>query len=325
MNILLLTPKLNGYYLDIKKNLESKNHYVKWHCSNPVGNNFDKILDSINPNFFMYKFDEYINNIITENSSVDFDKVLVIFGGIYFRKKHVDLLKENFPDAEFIYYNWDSIANYPEIKNFYKEFDRYYSFDIEDCKNFGFTFLPLFYCNAKDINVDPIYDLFAIMSYGPNKERGYKSIKKVLPHELRINEYLYTPNQLKIFMDRFLKKSYLSNIDLNNLHFKPMPRGDVYTMIQKSRVVLDTPRDKQNGLTMRTFETLSQNRKLITTNSNIKKYDFYCDENIWVVDNDLEEIPISFFEKPFNKKYSISEEYSLNSFINKIFGWEDII
>lgn len=317
MNILLLTPKLNDYHVDIEENLKSKGHYVKWYCSNQVGNNLDKLLNRIDKNYLINKFDKYIESIIADNKESEFDKVLLIFGGNNFRKKHVCALRSAFKHAEFIYYNWDSIANYPEIKNFYKEFDRYYSFDQDDCNKYGFSFLPLFYCNKYE-NVEPIYDLFTIMSYNANKERGYKSIKKVLPDNLREVEYLYTPNRIKIMIDEILKKSYLTSISFNKLHFEPMQRNEVYKMIQKSRVVLDTPRENQNGLTMRTFETLNQQRKLITTNTNIKKYEFYCEDNVYVVDSDSKKIPLDFFIKPFNSKYKLDKKYSLDSFLDKI-------
>lgn len=317
MNILLLTPKLNNYHVDIELNLKKKGHSVKWYCSNLVGNNVDKFLNIINKNYISNKFDTYIDYILETNSNIYYDKVILIFGGNNFKKKHVLKLKQVFNKAEFIYYNWDSITNYPGIKDFYQEFDKYYSFDKNDCIEYGFKFLPLFYCNEY-LHIEPEYDLFTIMSYGSNKEKGYKMIKSVLPDTIKTFEYLYTPNKLKIYFDIFFNRTYLKNINKNNLHFFPMSRDDVYHMIAKSKTVLDTPRINQNGLTIRTFETLNQRRKLITTNKNIRNYEFYCPDNIMIVDDSLKSIPIDFFEKPFNTDFTLNAKYSLDEFVNAL-------
>ena len=47
-----------------------------------------------------------------------------------------------------------------------------------------------------------------------------------------------------------------------------------------SRCILDAPQAGQVGLTIRTIECLGAKRKLVTTNSDIKNYDFYNENNI---------------------------------------------
>ena len=59
-----------------------------------------------------------------------------------------------------------------------------------------------------------------------------------------------------------------------------MSQEEIISLISKSKAILDINHPSQVGLTMRTFETLGANKKLITTNENIKIYDFFDKENI---------------------------------------------
>ena len=46
--------------------------------------------------------------------------------------KNVEFLRNKYDKAEFVYYTWDSIKNFPQIESIYKLFDRSYSFDKQD-------------------------------------------------------------------------------------------------------------------------------------------------------------------------------------------------
>lgn len=315
MNILLITPFLNDYYVDIQENLKYKGHNVKWYSCGIKKSNIQKFYNIFNSKYIINKYDAYIDQIISQNKNFKVDKIIIIFAGEVFGIRHVNKFKKAFKNCEFIYYNWDSVRNYPSIKDFYSSFDRYYSFDKIDCIEYGFEFLPLFYCNTR-INSQPNYDVFSIMTYNSHKEKDYKRIKSKLPDNLRCKEYLLIPNKVKYLIDRLLNKSYLKGIPKEIIFHNPMNRQEVYEAIADSKVVLDTPRENQNGLTIRTFEVLNQRRKLITTNTSIKDYDFYCEDNIFVVTDSTEAIPKTFFDKPFNENYCLTDKYSINTFVD---------
>lgn len=66
---------------------------------------------------------------------------------------------------------------------------------------------------------------------------------------------------------------------------------------------------------MRTFEALAMNTKLITSNINVAEYEFFTPNNIFIVDSNTSEIPLSFFSTPFDMQFQISEKYSLFYFL----------
>ena len=61
----------------------------------------------------------------------------------------------------------------------------------------------------------------------------------------------------------------------------------------------------QDGLTWRALESIFYGRKLITNFKDIKSYDFYTPNNIFVIGSDAEEELASFLDSPYK---SISDD-----------------
>ena len=91
-------------------------------------------------------------------------------------------------------------------------------------------------------------------------------------------------------------------------------------MVKYSNVVIDINHPSQNGLTNRTLETMASSVKLITTNENVKYYNFYNPNNILIIDRFDINIPDDFFESNFiqidPETYNL---YSIEQFILNIF------
>ena len=76
----------------------------------------------------------------------------------------------------------------------------------------------------------------------------------------------------------------------------------------------------QDGLTFRVFEAIGYHKKLITTNKDIKTYDFYNSNNIYVIDDVKNiSIPLSFFETDYEEiPKQIVEKYMLKNWVTTI-------
>lgn len=93
-------------------------------------------------------------------------------------------------------------------------------------------------------------------------------------------------------------------------------------IIKNSKVVLDIVFREQKGLTLRCFEALATETKIITNNPEIRKYDFYNSQNIFIFEDieKIKNIPIDFFKDPYKKiNEKIVENYSVEKFLNDIF------
>ena len=73
--------------------------------------------------------------------------------------------------------------------------------------------------------------------------------------------------------------------------------------MKKSGILLEIIQEGQSAITMRTLEAVFFSKKLITNNPDIVKYDFYCENNIFLLPRDISSVTCEdireFLEKPF--------------------------
>ncbi len=318
MNCLLIMPTFHGYYKEISKALEQKGYRVFYTPDERKAGFFDRIIKKVSPGIWEKKFDAFVEGLPARFPE-KMDKVIMIFCGRYIRKKHVEFLKERYPEAEFVYYAWDAVKNYPHIAEFYRSFDRSYSFDRADCAEYGMEHLPLFYSNSlKEASVQ--YDCTFLMSYVGKKKNSYRLVCNALPSGLRVMRYLFLTDRFSYLYNKLFHPRDLRGFKMKDFYYRSLKRDEANDLFASSFAVADCPAAGQSGLTIRTFEVLRLKRKLITTNSNVKTYDFYTPDNIFVVEPGSAEVPESFFKTPFNEKFSLSEDYSLVSFVGRLLG-----
>lgn len=93
---------------------------------------------------------------------------------------------------------------------------------------------------------------------------------------------------------------------------------------KKAKCVLDICKNHHIGLSFRFFDCLSTETKLVTNNRDVQNYDFYCPENIMIVDYEkdiLNQIEFKkFIERPYKKlPEDIISKYRINHWIENIF------
>ena len=327
--LLLFMTDFYGYNSNIILELEKQNNNVTWFLDKVKLTTKDRLIGKFNKKYLEKIFNNYFEQCINSVKEKHFDEILIIFGANFMNSYHINRLKEVFPGVKIVYYAWDSVKNFPNIKELIENSDIAYTFDSNDAKQFKIELLPLFYIKRdtiKDTNVYR-YDVSTVMSFFVEKVDNFKKVIHVLPKELNKKFYLKVRDQfylnklklldymilLNLFSDNYKKiKEVISYFELDSLN-----REEVYDIFNDSKAIIDCPLPNQNGLTMRTFEVLSMNKKLITTNKNVKDYDFYCEDNIYVVEDD-EKIPLEFFETDFNNKYALDEKYSITKFVEKL-------
>ncbi|UYW00343.1 hypothetical protein K5I29_07115 [Flavobacterium agricola] len=180
----------------------------------------------------------------------------------------------------------DSATRCPRIKKAGTCFDVTFSFDPEDCKQFGFYFLPNWIytspCKVKSYK----YVIFNICSAG----KRVKFIDKLAAQF----KALQLPYKLLVF-DSKKRKSY-KNIEVIT---KKLSLDQVEELEKQAQILLDIAREKQMGLSFRIFESLGYQKKIITTNKDIVNYDFYNPQNCLILNEDLIEIDKQFFETDY--------------------------
>lgn len=318
-NVLLLSPCFFGYENEIQKNLRNRGAVVSYHPVNP-SSQYRTVLESLKrfsipTNWMIKKFEDKVYKRISQTK---YDYILVICGwAVTSRLTHLmreSLLNEN---GRMILYYWDSMDRLKDDKRRWNDFDAIYTFDMVDARKYSdkVKLLPLFYCE-KYWNVEAGshgYDGMIIGSFRLDRLDYVRKLRRTNP-ALNIGSYLFSA-KWEILFHKTLRKKY-RGIKITELNYKKLSFDQVIDLYKKSQAVIDIPAEYQNGLTIRTFETLAMHKKLITSNKNIVECDFYHPDNIYIVEGDYELPTKEWFDKPFSMADDIIKKYSLTKWLN---------
>ncbi|WP_396141208.1 hypothetical protein [Flavobacterium sp.] len=223
--------------------------------------------------------------------------ILTIKGDFIDNKSIIEF--KNHAKKSIAFFN-DAISRYPNIKNVLTLFDEVYSFEKKDCEKYNLKFKTNFIYQQNKKNKEKYkYQLFNISS----KDKRTKIILKIASALQKID--------IKYKIIIFDNKKKLSKSSGVKIIEKPIPLENVNQFIDESKALLDIHRAKQDGLSFRVFESLGREKKLISTNRDLKNYDFYNQENILIIEGENFEIPKYFFDS----KYIPIPEMILNKYL----------
>lgn len=186
-----------------------------------------------------------------------YSKILCIKGD-YFPDKLYERLRITNIHSDFLLYEWDDVAVLNKT-SFFDYFNIRFSYNLFDCEKYGFKYLPMFvqgYC--KKIDCAKKYDIAII---GTAHKSRVKFAKRM---------YKKYKNKYKFFI-YFVQKS--KNDDFF-CHKTGMSYEEYLSLLAESRTTLEFPLKKQTGPTTRLFDSIITKCKVITTNKNLKRYDF---------------------------------------------------
>ncbi len=320
--VLLFAASLFGYQDAIKSCLEQSGAKVDYFDERPANSFFVKAMIRINRNTLAAYIDRYHLRIAEQTKETPYDYILVIKGESM-SSKTIKYLKHLHPQAQCVIYHWDSIANNANALRILPLFDRAFSFDRNDCRQFGMTFLPLFYMQeyadlAKESR--PMdYDLLFV---GTTHSDRY-SLVNAVTRQIdtwggRYFTYFFFPSKILYYKMRLLDR-HLRGTHARDFHFKALGKQEVFDLFARTKATIDIQHPRQTGLTMRCIEALGAKKKLITTNAQIKEYDFYREQNILVIDRHHPVVPAEFFNTAYEElPETIYRKYSLENWLHTV-------
>lgn len=196
-------------------------------------------------------------------------------------------------------------------------FDRIYSFDRNDCEKYNFEFLDQFIPFTSDevINLRKNNDqerrekksCFFVGEYRKEREEILIDIHQhIKKSEYTMNAYLYDEKNISNSYPEFCKNtsiSYHENI----------------SMVRSCDVIIEINHHSQRGLTLRAIEALAFNKKLITSNKDILKYEFYSPDMIFIIGyDDYERMPLFLSENNKNFESKFIFKYTSDFMLEKI-------
>lgn len=236
-------------------------------------------------------------------------------------------LHQAFPRAVFAWYLWDNISNINTFGKLREYYDTIISFDKEEADREGFLYLPDFYiygmgddkCNVHE-SWKKEYDLSYVGMY---TESRYLFVTELLKTNTQITPFVYfyrkKPGGVRALLSRIV--DFLKNKEENPyINDKKLSYDEMISIVKKSKAILDIASPNQTGLSMRPYEALAFNVKVITTNETILKMDFYNKGNAVILDKDNPLLPnVDFFMSDYKTvPKEIVEEYSLNHWCSSV-------
>ena len=324
--VLFISTTFNSYYIEIINCFRKMEYEVDWYSDRPSNSIFTRAMIRLNPKILRHKIKKYSNKIIDETKENKYDLVFVILGQS-FEKTFWEKLRSNNPNAKFIYYLWDSSINFNCILNNYKHFDVVYSFDKNDCNNYNFIFHPLFYTeqfNVAKANLQNKYDYAYIGTVKPGRYGKVNDILNILErNNLSGYKFFYLHSKKVLTYYKFKFKNEFKNVKKIDLNYNLLTKEECFNIENNSKIIVDVPQPGQLGLTIRVFEALGMQKKIMTTNADIINYDFYNENNIYVIKDNEIDFNSDFFKKEFIPiDDAVREKYYILNWLKTMIGAE---
>lgn len=326
--ILFLAPDDYSLYMLLERNLKSYGFEVTTILHNSVKFRYKNILQRLS-NFFRKLVDGNKNykKKLQENYTAEclvkeidkysqFDYCLVIRADFF----HEDVLLKAKKNSDFIVsYHYDGLRRNPSIYDRIPLFDRFYVFDEEDLISDGKIKTYLSHNFYFDYNEREerqlIYDLYFLGFYNQTREELLLKFFDLAKHCLGNVKFqvVFLPKD----MDRLAEYERRGIECLTDL----VPFEEYLKRVEQAKVIVDFVISDHKGLSFRIFEGLKYQKKVITTNSNIAKYNFYTPDNFYVLDyNTFNETELlKFVNNPFKPiDESLRLKYSFSHWIKEI-------
>ncbi len=325
MKLLLIMPRFFDYPELIIEELNNLGYEVDFFDDRPSTNAWIKAIIRINKKFISKYIEKYFDRIMETINKTQYDVVFLISGqSLSFSEEMIKTIRNTQKNANFVLYQWDSQKNFSYIKRIQKYFDKCYSFDRMDvAETPNLKFLPLFYSNiykeiGKKNKKDFVYDFCFVGTAHPQK---YKFIKLMSTQLRNIYGrqfiYFFFPSRIVFFYRKIMNKE-LRHAKYKEFHFEPLNGKKLVNIYEQSKCVMDSAQEGQNGLTIRVIEALGAKKKIITTNQDIVNYDFYCPENIYIYNGEIN-LDSIFFQSDYKMiDEKIYNKYSLSNWLKEV-------
>lgn len=205
----------------------------------------------------------------------------IILFDVFLASDMAEYIEEHAPSSRLIVYYYNPWYNNYYLSDEARKRCEIWSFDRKDCQEHGLKYNHQFYfrqnLNGKQ---EPFYfsDLFFI-----GRDKGRLTLLKTLKEKFQANninaKIIVVPDRKKYTIEEqgFLQK-------------ETMPYEETLRYTANSNCLLEVVQEFQEGLTKRMMEAMFFEKRIITTNKNIRNYDFFDEKKIYVLGDDARDI-----------------------------------
>lgn len=202
------------------------------------------------------------------------------------------------PQIRIIYWYWNPVNNHTLPRLVTDSNVEFWTFDKGDQKKYRMKFNIQYYTGTTNIQKENVkYDVYFI-----GHDKGRASYISKIKESLSSQNISY---YIKVIPDK-------SN--------QFIPYKKVVKELTRARAILEINQRGQEGYTLRALEALFLHKKLITNNVSIRKADFYCKDNIFILDKSNIVGLKHFLATPYNHKVDKMEnKYTVEAWFNNFF------
>ncbi len=265
-------------------------------------------------------YDRYLRvhhaSAISKSKSETYDKV-VFLQAHQVSLENLTELRTVQPTAEFTLYNWDSLSNH-DYRQQAKYFDRVLTFDPVDARENGYGYLPLF-CSRfmQSLRRDRAEPGSLFMVGNIVKPARYMAVESFRQYcaanHLKFKQHLKVSPVILLQLVR-------GGISPRDVSLRSIDMGDFCELIETSTAAFDFANHAQSGQTMRMMENLCLGKKIVTSNTWVKKEPFFSPDRIHVFDG-LDFTGVAdFLNRDLIDKNVDFSEYHIQSFVRRLLG-----
>lgn len=273
--------------------------------------------------------------LFIKNVEVEKYKLIIIFDFIY-AEDIIKYVRKKNKYCKIIYWLWDTVGTagvtnsekgLSNFKDLIKKQKLYNfivsSFDKEDCIKYRLKYNNSTTYRYVLPNVKLKYDTFFC-----GREKGRINILVKLNNilsKVQVNSKIIICLTKK---DDFKNNTDIKSKDLNLLYnkfeiiFSKISYKEILRYINESRCLIDIVQCGQKGLTWRALEAIFYRKKLITNFKEIREYDFYKKENIFILGEDnINNIRDFIYSEYVDVPENIIKKYTIDGWIENFINF----
>ena len=257
-----------------------------------------KVNSKINLPFKNIWYAQYVSGVGYEENN----EYIVLFSEsnrLSYDYKFVQWLKERY-NAKTVFFFMNSVVQLPKGRIDYvnKTFDYIVSYDIADCKKYGWNYYCGVYCADKTLKKTYVdCDVFFV---GRNKGR-IAELKKA--YKLFVSSGLNCEFYIVDVPD--------NEIDDCGIHYNyPLKYEEALRKVAGCKALYENLQKNQTGCTLRTYEAICYEKLLITNNDILEHSRIFDSKNMQIYNN-VEDIDVNFI-KNYEYQYNGISAYDLS-------------
>lgn len=245
--------------------------------------------------------------------------VALIFKGRGISEKLILAIEKSV--KKVIAYNWDSFKYNSGPLKWYQSVSHYFTFDYGDATKYNIPVVELFTSFTADSpgHKNIKYDLSYVVRNHSERLQYIDSVLNILKPE-SVFIYIYEMNIFTL-IENFIKNPRLYIKYKKYIYNKPLNYADYTNAINVSAFTVDYAHSDQTGITMRCYEAIKMNTKLITNNAYINKSEYFNLSNTIVYNlNEAEDILLKGIDRCKSLPF-VAKTRDINDFISEILNF----